>query len=187
MYGITDLKKDTLIDIDGVPYRVTEYSHTQMGRGGATVKVKVKNLITGQVLDKTYKNDAKVEPAQVERTNKQYLYNDGTIMVFMDPTSFDQDEVAIDLAPEIPKYFTEGSEIQALVYRTKIIGFELPKNTIISVTEAPEGAKGNTTSNATKEVKLETGIIIQAPLFIKPGDKIKIDTRSGQYLERAKS
>lgn len=186
MYGITDLRKDTLIDIDGAPYRVTDYSHTQMGRGGATVRVKVKNLINGQVLDKVYKNDTKVAPAEIERITKQFLYSEENKIVFMDPTTFDQDEVASELAPEIPKYFAEGSELQALVYKGHIIGFDLAKNNILSVTEAPEGAKGNTTSGATKEIELETGIQIQAPLFIKVGDKVKIDTRNGSYIERAK-
>lgn len=186
MYGITDLRKDTLIDIGGTPYRVVDYTHTQMGRGGATVRIKIKNLITGQVLDKVYKNDAKVEPANIERVNRQFLYSDGTNLAFMDPVSFDQDEVLIKVAPEIPQYFAEGSTMQALVYKGKIIGFELPKNNILEVTEAPGGAKGNTATGATKEVSLETGIKVQTPLFIKKGDKVKIDTRTGEYLERAK-
>jgi len=185
MYSITDLKKDTLIDIDNVPYRVTDYSHTKMGRGGATVRVKVKNLITGQLLEKVYKNDAKIEPATVERLDKQYLYQDGTNLVFMDPSTFEQDEISEQLAPEIVKYFAEGSTLQALLYNGKIIGFDLPKNNALTVTDAPGNARGNSASGATKEIILETGHKVQAPLFIKSGDKVKIDTRSGVYLERA--
>lgn len=185
MYGITDLKKDTLISIEDVPYRVTDYSHTQMGRGGATVRVKVKNLITGQVLEKVYKNDAKIESAQVERANKQYLYRDGQNLAFMDPATFDQEEVNLELAPEIAKYFAEGTTVQALIYQGRIIGFDLPKNNILAVTDAPTAARGNTATGATKEVVLETGHKVQTPLFIKTGDQVKIDTRTGAYLERA--
>ncbi len=184
MYGITDLKKDTLIDIDGVPFKVTDYTHTKMGRGGATVRVKVKNLISGQVLEKVYKNDAKIEPANIERAQMQYLYQNGTTLVFMNPTTFEQIELSTQIAPEIPKYFVEGVELQALLYQDKIIGFELPKKTALKVVEAPGGAKGNTASGATKEVVLESGHKVQVPLFIKANDKVKIDTRSGNYIER---
>lgn len=185
MYGITDLRKDTLIDIDGTPFRVTDYSHTQMGRGGATVRVKVKNLITGQVLEKVYKNDAKVEPANIERAAKQYLYRESSKLAFMDPDTFDQEEVALGLAPEIAKYFAEGSTVQALVYQDRIIGFDLPKNNVLTVSDAPGAARGNTATGATKEVTLETGHKVHTPLFIKSGDRVKIDTRTGAYLERA--
>lgn len=185
MYGITELRKDTLIDIDGTPYRVTDYTHTQLGRGGAIVRVKVKNLITGATIEKVYKNDAKIEPANVQRAAKQYLYREGNRLTFMDPVSFDQEEVSMDLAPEIPKYFAEGSDLQALVYQDRIIGFDFPKNAILTVTDAPGAARGNTATGATKEVTLETGQKVQTPLFIKHGDRVKIDTRTGAYIERA--
>lgn len=184
MYGITDLRKDSLIDIDGQPYRVTDYSHMQLGRGGATVRVKVKNLITGHMLEKVYKNDAKIEPAAIERTQRQFLYRSGNVLTLMDPKSFEQEEIDLDLAPEIPKYFPEGSTVQTLLYGNQIIGFDLPKNVVLTVANAPAGVKGNTATSATKEVELETSIKIQAPLFIKTSDKIKIDTRTGEYLER---
>lgn len=186
MYGITDLRKDTLIDIDGVPYRVTDYSHTQMGRGGATVRVKVKNLLNGSVLEKVYKNDEKIEPASVDRVSLQYLYTSNKSAAFMDLNSYEQKEISRDMAEDIIKYIPEGSEVVALAYKNQVIGFDLPKNIHIKVINAPEGAKGNTATGATKAVRLETGIEIQTPLFIKTGDIIKIDTRSGQYLERAK-
>lgn len=186
MYGITDLRKDTLIDIDGTPYRVTEYSHTQMGRGGATVKVKIKNLINGSVLEKSFKNDEKVSPASIDRAQLQFLYANGKDLSFMDMASFDQYEVPASLDDAVLKYFPEGAEITGLIYNDQVIGFDLPKNTVIKVTETPGGAKGNTSSGGTKPATLETGIEVQVPMFIKVGDGVKVDTRTGQYLERAK-
>lgn len=186
MYGITDLRKDTLIDIDGVPYRVTDYSHTQMGRGGATVRVKVKNLLTGSVLEKVYKNDEKIEPASIDKTTLQYLYESGNKAVFMDMTTFDQQEIDRNMAIDVLKYFPEGAEVPAMIYKDQVIGFDLPKNTSVKVVNAPDGVKGDTATGATKVVELETGIKVQVPLFIKTGEVIKVDTRSGQYLERVK-
>ncbi len=186
MYGITDLRKDTMIELDGVPFRVLEYSQTQMGRGGSTVKTKLKNLLTGNVLDRTFKNDEKVAPASIEQKTVQYLYANGSRVALMDMVSFDQEEVNSDIAGEVVKYFPEGAEIRALFFKGKIIGFDLPKNTPIKVTSAPGGAKGDTATGATKAVELETGIEIQVPLFIKTGDTVKVDTRTGQYLERVK-
>lgn len=186
MYGITDLRKDTLIDLEGVPYRVTEYSHTQMGRGGATVKVKIKNLLNGSVLEKTFKNDEKVAPASIERAQLQYLYANGNDLAFMDMVSFDQYEVPASTDEAILKYFPEGSEVTGLIYNGQVIGFDLPKNTVIKVTETPGADKGNTSSGGTKPATLETGIEVQVPMFIKVGDGVKVDTRTGQYLERAK-
>lgn len=186
MYGITDLRKDTLIDIDGTPYRVTEYSHTQMGRGGATVKVKIKNLLDGTVLEKAFKTNEKISPASIDRAQLQYLYVNGSNLAFMDMASFDQYEVAADLDEAVAKYFPEGAELTGLIYNNQVIGFDLPKNTVVRVTETPGGAKGNTSSGGTKPATLETGIEVQVPMFIKVGDGVKVDTRTGQYLERAK-
>ena len=186
MYGITDLRKDTLIDIDGIPYRVTEYSHTQMGRGGATVKVKIKNLLNGGVLDKTFKNDEKVTPASIDRAQLQYLYKNGQNLALMDMVSFEQYEVPASLDESIEKYFSEGAELNGLLYKEQVIGFDVPKSATIKVTETPDGAKGNTSSGGTKPATLETGIEVQVPMFIKVGDGVKVDTRTGQYLERAK-
>jgi len=186
MYSITELRKDTLIDLDGVPYKVTDYSHTKMGRGGATVKVKIKNLINGSVLDRSFATNEKIAPADVTRSKVQYLYRSGDDLALMDMQSFDQYEVPVDMTEEVAKYFPEGSELTALVFNEKIIGFDLPKNVVVEVTQAAKGAKGDTASSATMPATLETGQEVQVPLFIKQGDKVRIDTRSGQYLERAK-
>lgn len=186
MLRITELKKDTLIELDSIPFRVVSYSHTSMGRGGATVKVKIKNLINGSVLERTFKNDEKIEPANLERQKVQYLYSTNDKIFLMDMDSFDQIEIPKTVEKNLEKYFAEGSEIQALTSDGKIISFDLPKNVILKVTHAEKGEKGNTANSPTKIIQLETGLEIAAPLFIKEGDEVKVDTRSGQYLERSK-
>lgn len=186
MYSPTDLRKETLIDLDGVPYKVVEYAQKQMGRGGSIVNTKLKNLITGNVIDKTFRNDARITPASVERQTVQYLYSTNDSYNFMDLETYETIEVSTKLDENIPKYILEGGKIDALIYDEKVIGFEWPKNVVLKVTLAPGGDKGNSASSNTKEVSLETGIKVQAPQFIKVGDNLKIDTRSGAYLERAK-
>lgn len=186
MYGPTDLRKETLIELDDTPYRVVEYAQKQMGRGGSTVNTKIKNLITGQVLDRTFKNDERIKPAEIDRSTVQYLYSSSDKLNFMDMSDYESIEILSSVDENIPKFLKEGAEIDALLFHDQIIGFEWPKNVNIKVTQAPGGDKGNSATGATKEVELETGIKVQAPLFIKTGDLLKVDTRSGQYLERAR-
>ncbi len=186
MYGVTDLRKDTLIDLDGSPYKVLEYAQKQLGRGGSIVNTKLKNLITGQVIDKTFKNVEKVKPADIGRQSVQYLYSGGGKMSVMNQDSYETTELDLALDDNIPKYLLEGSSIDAQVYNDNIIGFDWPKNVILKVISAPGGDKGNSASATTKEVELETGLKIQAPQFIKAGDALKVDTRSASYIERAK-
>ncbi len=157
-----------------------------MGRGGSTVNTKIKNLVTGQVLDRTFKNDERIAPAQIDRATVQYLYSSGKTLNFMDMSSYESLEVPMSVDEDIPHYLTEGAEIDALVFHDRIIGFDWPKNVVLRVAQAPGSDKGNSASATTKEVELETGLTIQAPQFIKEGDRVKVDTRSGAYLERAK-
>ncbi len=186
MYGVTDLRKDTLIDLDGSPYKVLEYAQKQLGRGGSIVNTKLKNLITGQVIDKTFKNVEKVKPADIGRQSVQYLYSGGGKMSVMNQDSYETIELDLDLDDNIPKYLLEGSTIDAQVYNDNIIGFEWPKNVILKVISAPGSDRGNSASATTKEVELETGLKIQAPQFIKEGDALRVDTRRASYIERAK-
>lgn len=186
MLRITELKKDTLIELDSAPFRVVSYSHTSMGRGGSTVKVKIKNLINGSVLERTFKNDEKISPANLERREIQYLYSTKDKICLMDMDSFEQLEIDRDVEPSLEKFFLEGSQLQALTSGGKIIGFDLPKNVILKVEKAAKGEKGNTANSPTKIVRLETGLELAVPLFINTGDMVKVDTRTSQYLERAK-
>ena len=186
MFSPTDLRKDTLIDFEGSPYKVLEYAQKQMGRGGSIVNTKLKNMITGQVIDKTFRNDEKVSPAEIDRKTMQFLYSSGSNYSVRDQESYETIEVDNSIDDSVPKYIVEGGTIDALVYDGKIIGFDWPKNVTLKVVSAPGADKGNSASATTKEVELETGLKIQAPQFIKEGDVIKVDTRSATYLERAK-
>lgn len=184
MYGVSDLKKDTLVQIDGVPYKIIDYQHTQLGRGGAIVKTKLKNLLNNTVLSKTFKGNEKVESAQVERLDMQYLYKQAERISLMDSTSYEQYGIDADTAGAAIKYLPEGSEVIALVFEGKVIGLELPKKLIVKVASTDAAVRGDTAKAAQKPARLETGASVQVPLFIKTGDSIRIDA-SGQYLERA--
>jgi elongation factor P len=157
-----------------------------MGRGGSIVNTKLKNMINGSVIDKTFRNDASIAPASIARQSVQYLYSSKDTLNFMDTSSYETIELPLQNDPNIPKYILEGSTIDALIFEDKIIGFEWPKNVALKVTSAPGGDKGNSASATTKEVVCETGLKVQAPQFVKEGDVLKVDTRSGNYLERAK-
>ena len=172
--------------MDGVPYKVVEYAQKQLGRGGSIVNTKLKNMVTGNVLDKTFRNDESVAPANITRQSVQYLYSDNSQIHLMDLDTFETIDIQKSTDPNIEKYILEGGNIDALIFENKIIGFEWPKNVILKVTSTPGGDKGNSASSTTKQAKLETGISVAVPQFIKNGEKIKVDTRSGTYIERAK-
>jgi elongation factor P len=186
MFGITDLKKGVLIQLDGKPYRVVEYNQKVMGRGGSIVNVRLKNLIDGSVIPKTYKGSDKLEPAQVEGRGVQYLYNDGSRYYFMDDNTFEQFELPTDLVEDAAPYMKEGSEATLQMFGGKVINVELPNNLYLEVTYAENVVKGDTTSSVLKDATLETGLVIKVPAFIKVGDVVKVDTRTGDYLERKK-
>ena len=184
MYGPTDLKKNTLITLDGQPYKVVEYSQKVMGRGGSIVNVKVKNLVTGALLPKTFKGQEKIEPADVTNRTVQYLYNDGTNFVFMDPTTFDQFEVPADLVGDAKDFMKDGNEMDLQFYGEKVINVMLPKNVELEVTYTENAVKGNTSTSAEKDATLETGLKIRVPLFIKVGDVVSVDTESAKFRKR---
>jgi elongation factor P len=186
MFGITDLKKGALIQIDGKPFRVVEYNQKVMGRGGSIVNVRLKNLIDGSVIPKTFKGSDKLEAAQVENRKVQYLYNDGSTYFFMDGDSFEQFELPSDMVDEAANYLKEGNDINLQFFDGKVINVELPNNLYLEVTYAENVVKGDTTSSVLKDATLETGKVVKVPAFIKVGDIIKVDTRTGDYLERKK-
>lgn len=184
--SITDLKKGTLFQIDGVPYRVTDYNQKVMGRGGSIVNVRIKSLIDGKVLEKTYKGNEQLDSADVTTQNVQYLYTDGTTFYFMNEDTFDQFEVSADLVGDGAGYLKEGDRIQLQFFNGKPISVDLPKNVPLKVTYTENVVKGDTTSSVLKDATLETGITVKVPAFIKQDDIIKVDTRTGEYLERSK-
>lgn len=186
MYQPTDLKKGTVIQIDGQPFRVTDYAQKVMGRGGSIVNVKLKNLVNGAVIPKTFKGADKIEPAEVSNRTVQYLYADGNDFHFMDPTSFEQFQLPAADMEDADKYLKEGDEVQLQFFGDKVINVELPKNLFLAVTYTENVVKGDTTSSVLKDATLETGLTIKVPAFIKVGDVVKVDTRDGSYLERQK-
>ncbi len=186
MYSPTDLKKGVVIQIDNKPFRVVEYSQKVMGRGGSIVNVKIKNLIDGSVLPKTFKGQEKIEPAEVVNQTVQYLYNDGNNYFFMNPVSFEQFELSADIVDSASGFLKEGNEVTLQLFNNQIINVDLPKNLFLEVIYTEDVVKGDTTSNVQKDAKLETGITIKVPAFIKTGDIISVSTEDGSYRERKK-
>lgn len=186
MYGVTDLKKGVLITLDGKPYRVIDYAQKVMGRGGSIVNVRVKNLLDGSVIPKTFKGAEKIESAQVESRTVQFLYKDGDNFNFMDGETFEQFELSDDLVGDVAQYLKEGNEVTLQSYDGRVINVELPNNLYLEVTYTESVVKGDTTSSVLKDATLETGLVVKVPAFIKTGDVIKVDTRTGDYLERKK-
>lgn len=186
MYQPTDLKKGTVVQIDGKPYRVVEYAQKVMGRGGSIVNVKLKNLIDGSLIPKTFKGADKIEPAEVTNRSVQYLYNDGDTFFFMDPESFEQFELAADVVDSAKDYLKEGDMLTLQFFDTRVINVELPKNLYLAVTYTEDVVKGDTTSSVLKDATLETGLVVKVPAFIKQGDVVSVDTTTGEYRERQK-
>lgn len=186
MYQPTDLKKGTVCQIDGKPYRVVEYSQKVMGRGGSIVNVKLKNLIDGSVIPKTFKGQERIEMAEVGNKTVQYLYNDGNNFFFMDPESFEQFELPADIVDNASNFLKEGDELTLQFFDGKVINVELPKNLYLKVTYTEDVVKGDTTSSVMKDATMETGLVVKVPAFIKQGDIISVDTSTGEYRERKK-
>ena len=186
IYGHTDLKVGTLIELDGIPYRVTDYTHKAMGRGGAVVQVKIKNMLNGGVVEKSFRSADKISPADVTRENMQFLYREGESMAFMNNVTYEQDLVSSDLLGDQAKYVSESMMVTLLYFNGRVIGLEIPNAVYLEVTQTDPGAKGDTATTALKTATLETGVQVMVPLFINEGDKVKVNTLSGAYLERQK-
>lgn len=185
-FGNTDLKKNTLFQLDGEPFRVVEYNQKVVGRGGSIVNVKIKSLLDGKVLNKTFKGNESIEPADVSNQTVQYLYNDASTFYFMNGDTFEQFEISADIISDGAGYLKEGDNVIAQSFDGRVINVELPKNVYLEVTYTENVVKGDTTSSVLKDATLETGITVKVPAFIKQGDVISVDTESGAYRERKK-
>ncbi len=185
MYSINDLKTGTTFEYDQAPYIVLDYQHSKMGRSGAVLRTKLKNLITGATVQHTFQSSDKLEEIRIERRKVQFLYQDSGRYFFMDQEDYSQFDMSKEDLETAVNYLKDGEIIQFQYYKDKPINIDLPIKMTFEVTQASEGLKGDTVSAATKQVKIETGMMINAPLFIKQGDKIRVDTRTGQYVERA--
>jgi elongation factor P len=184
--GHTELRAGTLIELEGVPYRVTDYAHKAMGRGGAVVQTKLKNLLTGGVVEKSFRTSDKIPTADVSRANMQLLYREGSALVFMNNDTYEQDTVEADLLGDQAKFVADGSTVTLLYFNGRVIGLEMPNAVYLAVTGTEPGVRGDTATAALKPATMETGVQVMVPLFVNEGDKIKVNTLNGNYLERAK-
>jgi len=172
------------IELDGEPFSIVFFQHVKPGKGGAFVRTKVKNLKTGRVLDRTFRAGEKVEEADVAERTMQYLYQDGDQLVFMDTSTYDQIPFSLEQVGQARKYLKENLEVEVLFWRERPINIELPSFIEAVVTRTDPGLKGDTASGATKPATLETGAVVQVPLFVKEGDRLRVDTRTDEYVER---
>jgi elongation factor P len=181
-----ELKRGMTLDLDGTLFQIIEFQHVKPGKGGAFVRTKLRNLKTGSVVDKTFNAGVDVGLAIVERHEMQYLYRDGDAFVFMDTASFDQHHVPSEIVGDAAGYLTEGGTASVAVHESHAIGVELPAAVVLAVAQTDPGVKGDRVSGALKPATLETGVVVQVPLFVEEGDRLKVDTRTGQYLTREK-
>jgi len=182
-----DLKTGMTLSLDrGELWTVLDFLHHKPGKGQAVVRTKLRNLKTGAVQDRTFKADEKVGLARLDRREMQYLYREGESLVFMDSQTYEQHHVPIEVAGEATKYLVEGASAILPVHEGNAIGIELPAAVVLTVASTDPGVKGDRVSGATKLAEVETGVSTQVPLFIEEGDRIKIDTRTGEYLTREK-
>jgi elongation factor P len=182
-----DLKNGMTLDLDGTLFQVVEFQHVKPGKGGAFVRTKLRNVKTGAVVDKTFNAGVKVGLAIVERKEMQYLYPEASDFVFMDLQTYEQLHVPGQVMGDVGRYLTEGSQASVATHQGVPISVDLPASTVLAVTQTDPAAKGDTRTNALKPATLETGIVVQVPLFVEEGDRVKVDTRSGDYIERVKS
>lgn len=185
MINATDLKNGVAFIQYGKPYQVVKYTLIKMGRGGAVVKVLTKNLESGSTEEKTFSSNVAVEEANTYKRKLQYLYQDGVNATFMDPKDFNQVEIPLEVLGDDVKYIKEGENIDVLFWDEKALSIALAPSVVMEVIETDPGVKGNSASNMYKPATLENGITTKVPLFIKKGEKIRVDTRTGEYLERA--
>ncbi|MDD2586396.1 MAG: elongation factor P [Syntrophomonadaceae bacterium] len=185
MISVNDFKTGVTIELDGTAYQVVEFQHVKPGKGAAFVRAKLKNVKLGGNIEKTFRGGEKVPRAHLDRREMQYLYNDGEGYVFMDNENYEQISISAAAMGDGVKWLLENMNIQILIFHEEVIGVELPNFVEMEVVETEPGVKGDTATGATKSAKVETGATVQVPLFVNTGDRLRIDTRTGLYMERA--
>ena len=186
MISAGEFRNGVTFEMDGQVQQVVEFQHVKPGKGAAFVRVKMKNVITGAVVERSFNPTDKYEPAYVERKDMQYLYNEGDLYYFMDMDTYDQIPINKTTLGDDFRFVKENMEVKVLSYKGSVFAVEAPLFVELEITETDPGFKGNTATNTLKPATVETGAQVNVPLFIEQGDKIKIDTRTGEYLERAK-
>jgi len=186
MYSTAEFKKGLKIELDGVPYNMVDFQHVKPGKGGAFVRTKLKSLLTGRVLDQTFRSGEKVKKPDLMEREMQYLYGEGDSFYMMDNETFEQIMLTVDQVGEARLFLTENMNVKILFFNQQPVGVELPLFVELTVAETKPGIKGDTASGGTKPATLEGGLTLQVPLFVNEGDRVKVDTRNGTYIERVK-
>lgn len=184
--NVNDLRNGTFFSEGKEIFLVITYEHIKTGRGSGNIKLKVRNVRSGAVVEKSFITGARVDEAVVEKKKTQYLYRDGDVYSFMDPISFEQFTVASSVLGDQVKYLTDGLEVILIVSEDEVLGMELPLSLVYTISETGPEEKGNTVSNVYKEATLDNGLVVKVPMFMGAGEKVKVDTRSGEYIERVK-
>lgn len=184
MISANDFRKGVTFEIDGQPYVVIDFQHVKPGKGAAFVRTTYRNIITGATRDETFNPSDRFNKARIERKNMQYLYHDGSNYVFMDNETFEQVELTEEQVSEVIKYVRENDSVDVRFFLGKVIDVEAPNFVELEIVESEPGIRGDSASNITKKATLETGAVVNVPLFVNVGDTIKIDTRTGDYLSR---
>ena len=184
MIDVNKLKVGVTFTEDDAPWKVMKYDFIKMGRGGAVIKVKARNLFSGSIVTKSFQSGNRVEDISLEKKHLQYLYRDEERAYFMDPISFEQTEILLPVLGDDVNYLVEGERAWVLFWDEKILGVEIPAAVVMEVTEAEHWEKGDSVSNLTMPVAVASGLTVMVPLFIKKGDKIKINTEEGTYIGR---
>ena len=185
MISVNDLKTGLTLELDNGLWSVVEFLHVKPGKGAAFVRTKLKNVETGQVVERTFRAGEKVGKATLDRREMQYLYKEGAEFIMMDNETYEQLSVTEIQIGDGVKYLKENMEVQVLLHDGKIIGVDIPAHVVLEVTDTPPSEKGNTAQGGTKPATLETGAVVNVPFFISNGDKIRVDTRTNEYLDRA--
>jgi elongation factor P len=185
MYTTSDFKRGLRIEFEGQPYEITEFQHHKPGKGAAIVRTKLRNLLTGNSIDPTFRSGDKVGRPDLEDKDMQFLYAQDDTFHFMDPDSYEQIEINRDGLGDAPNYLTDGLTVSVLFYQDKPISIDLPNHVVLEVVECDPAVRGDTVQGATKPAKLQTGHTVNVPLFINEGEKLRVDTRTGEYIERA--
>ena len=184
MYSTTDFRKGLKIEVEGTPYEIVDFQHFKPGKGGAMVRTKLRNILTGRMQDITFRSGEKVGKPDMETRDMQFLYRQDDELIFMDMTTYDQMHMDAEATDGKANYLKDGQECRVLLYNEKPLDIEIPASLVLEVTETEPGAKGDTVSNVTKPATLETGVVIQVPIFVNIGDRVKVDTRTNGYLGR---
>jgi len=184
MLSTTDFRRGLKIEMDGVPYEIVDFLHVKPGKGGAFIRTKLKNMINGRVVENTFRSGEKMVKPDLESKEMQYLYRESDDFVFMDMESYEQMHAGVAQIGEKGGYLKDGMELKMLLYKGQPLDIDLPASVVLEVTETEPGVKGDTVSGASKPAVLESGISVNVPLFVNIGDRIKVDTRSGEYIGR---